>query len=74
MRTDKMTLRLVLSLFSICAISATARAQTLAAPHSLMCTPGELIFSEDFAPETVSERWGSRPILHFVTGLCYVRM
>ena len=58
MRTDKMTLRLVLSLFSICAISATARAQTLAAPHSLMCRPGELVFSEDFAPETVSERWG----------------
>lgn len=58
MRTDKMTLRLVLSLFSICAISATVRAQTLAAPHSLMCTPGELIFSEDFAPATVSERWG----------------
>ena len=23
-----------------------------------MCTPGELIFSEDFDPETVSERWG----------------
>ena len=58
MRTDKMTLRLVLSLFSICAISATARAQPLAAPYSLMCTPGELIFSEDFAPKTVSERWG----------------
>ena len=58
MRTDKMTLRLVLSLFSICAISATARAQTLDAPHSWMCTAGEFIFSEDFAPETVSERWG----------------
>jgi len=48
----------VLSLFSICAISATARTQTLATPHSLMCTPGELLFSEDFVPETVSERWG----------------
>jgi hypothetical protein len=23
-----------------------------------MCTPGELIFSEDFDPKTVSERWG----------------
>lgn len=53
-----MTLRLVITLFSICAISATASAQTLAAPHALMCKPGELIFSEDFDPETVSERWG----------------
>ena len=58
MRTDKMTFRLVLSLFSICALSATARAQALAVPHSLMCEPGELLFSEDFSPETVSKRWG----------------
>jgi hypothetical protein len=58
MRTDKMALRLVLSLFSICAISATAHAQNAAAPNSLMCIPGELIFSDNFAPETVSDRWG----------------
>ncbi|MBL6705104.1 MAG: hypothetical protein ISQ06_03265 [Planctomycetaceae bacterium] len=39
-------------------ISVTATAQKPAAPNSLMCTPGKLIFSEDFDPETVSDRWG----------------
>ena len=42
----------------ISVISATASAETPASPDALMCTPGELIFSEDFDPKTVSERWG----------------
>jgi hypothetical protein len=53
-----MTSRLILSLFCICAISATANAETPSPPKSLMCIPGELIFSEDFDPKTVSNRWG----------------
>ena len=53
--TMKATIILQLCLL---AISATATAQNSAAPNSLMCTPGERIFSEDFDPETVSERWG----------------
>ncbi|MGB7343307.1 MAG: hypothetical protein WBD20_03785 [Pirellulaceae bacterium] len=36
----------------------TASAQKSAAPDSWMCKLGELIFAEDFAPETVSDRWG----------------
>ena len=58
MRTNTMTSRLILSLFCMGAISATAIGETPAPPGALMCTPGELIFSEDFAPATVSERWG----------------
>ena len=58
MRTNTLTSRLIVSLLCICAISATATAETPAPPKALMCTPGELIFSEDFDPKTVSERWG----------------
>ena len=57
MRTNT-TFRLILSVFSIHVISATATAKTPATPNSLMCTPGELIFSEKFDPATVSKRWG----------------
>lgn len=52
-----MTSRLILSLLCICALSATAIAEPPAAPNALMCIPGELIFSDDFDPETVSDRW-----------------
>lgn len=45
-------------LLSFSVVCASAIAQTPASPESLMCVPGELIFSEDFGPETVSERWG----------------
>jgi len=62
MRNHKMTSRLTVSLLctftfglSIC---ATTTAETPAPPNALMCTPGKLIFSEDFDPATVSERWG----------------
>lgn len=57
MQTNAVTARLFFSLFCIGAVPATASAQT-PAPNSLMCTTGELIFSEDFDLETVSERWG----------------
>ena len=58
MRTNKITSRLILSLLCTSAISVTATAETPTPPNALMCTPGELLFSEDFDPETVSERWG----------------
>ena len=58
MRIHAMPSRLFVSLFGILAISTTAIAKPPASPIALMCTPGELIFSEDFAPATVSERWG----------------
>ncbi len=58
MRTNTMASRLIVSLLGILAISTTAIAKPPASPSAFMCTPGELIFSEDFAPATVSERWG----------------
>ncbi len=58
MRTDTINARLMLSLLCTSAISVTATAETPTPPNALMCTPGELLFSEDFDPETVSERWG----------------
>ena len=57
MRSNSMTSRLILTLVCICAISATATAETPAPPKTLMCTPGELLFSDDFAPEAFSDRW-----------------
>jgi len=54
--------RLIVSLLCTCvfclSICATVIAETPDAPNTLMCTPGKLIFSEDFDPATVSERWG----------------
>ena len=58
MRTNTINARLMLSLLCSSAVSVTATAETPTPPNALMCTPGELLFSEDFAPETVSERWG----------------
>ena len=58
MRTNTLTSRLIAFLLSILAISTRAGAETPVLPNALMCIPGELIFSEDFDPETVSERWG----------------
>ena len=52
-----MASRLIVSLLCIFAICTTATAETPASPRALMCTPGELLFSEDFNPETVSDRW-----------------
>ncbi len=58
MRTNTMTSRLILSLLCFSAISASATAETPGLPNALMCTSGELLFSEDFDPTTVSDRWG----------------
>lgn len=58
MQTNTSTSRLIRSLLCIIAISATALAETRSPPNALMCIPGELLFSEDFNPETVSDRWG----------------
>jgi len=58
MQTISTTARLVLFLACICSISTTAIAETPAPPKARMCTSGELVFSEDFDPETVSDRWG----------------
>lgn len=60
-----MNFSLVVCSICIWAISEVAIAENPATdvqkgilPNSLMCTAGELIFSEDFDPETVSDRWG----------------
>jgi hypothetical protein len=58
MRTHKMNNSLILAILCLVVIPATATAEAPDPPNALMCTPGELIFSEDFDPETVSERWG----------------
>ena len=39
-------------------VTEKAPAETPALPNTLMNNPGELIFSEDFDPESVSNRWG----------------
>ena len=48
----------ILSLLCISAISSAVTAEVPAPPSSLMCTRGELIFSESFDLATVSDRWG----------------
>lgn len=60
-----MNLSLMVPSICVWAISAVAAAenpatdaQTGGLPTALMCTPGELMFSEDFDPATVSDRWG----------------
>lgn len=57
MRVHQLALRPVLSLISVVAISVTAVAEAPSSPSAVMCVPGELLFSEDFAPATVSDRW-----------------
>ncbi|MCP4889021.1 MAG: hypothetical protein GY904_20720, partial [Planctomycetaceae bacterium] len=57
MRVHQLASRPVLSLFSIVAISVTVVAEAPSSPSAVMCVPGELLFSEDFAPATVSDRW-----------------
>lgn len=57
MRVQKLALLPVLSLFSIVAINVTVVAEAPSSPNAVMCVPGELLFSEDFAPATVSDRW-----------------
>jgi hypothetical protein len=54
MKTNQMFI-----IFAICLNLATVGVATAAAkePTTIMCLPGELIFSETFDPDTVSHRW-----------------
>ena len=55
------------------ALVAVARdevaAQGRAAESFLMCSPGKMVFSDDFAPGTVSERWGIRAHYEIADGI-----
>ena len=44
-------------------------AQGRAAESFLMCSPGKMVFSDDFAPGTVSERWGIRAHYEIADGI-----
>jgi hypothetical protein len=57
MRINTMGSRLILCMLCMSAISVTATAETPGPTNTLMCIPGELIFSDEFAPATVSDRW-----------------
>lgn len=49
----------LLCIIAVCiSICVTAIAEKPDPPSTLMCTSGELIFSEDFDPESISDRWG----------------
>ena len=57
MRTTAAVSRFTIFLSFIVAISSVATTQSPKPPNAWMCTPGELIFSDDFDPATVSDRW-----------------
>ena len=52
---------------------ASARHEVAARPPAgedfLMCSPGEVVFSETFTPGTVSERWGIRAHYEIADGI-----
>jgi hypothetical protein len=58
MRSNIVTTTPLHFLLSVFAVSASAIAENPAPPETVMCVPGELMFSDDFDPETVSDRWG----------------
>ena len=58
MRSNIVTTAPLHFLLCVFTVSASAIAENAAPPETVMCVPGELMFSEDFDPETVSERWG----------------
>lgn len=58
MRSNIVTTTPLHFLLSVFAVSASATAENPALPETVMCVPGELMFSEDFNPATLSERWG----------------
>ena len=63
MRADTPSLRFSVPLLCLIAVLgltavSTADAETPESPKTLMCVPGDLVFSETFTPDTVSERWG----------------
>ena len=49
-----------LCIFGLCifGLCGTADAESPLSPNTLMCAAGDLVFSEGFDAETVSERWG----------------
>lgn len=57
MQTIKATSSFFAILMCTIVISTAATAETPAPPNAVMCTPGELLFSDDFDPATVSDRW-----------------
>ncbi len=63
----------LLGLLTGFALVAVAReevaAQGRAAESFLMCSPGKMVFSEDFTPGTVSERWGIRAHYEIADGI-----
>lgn len=58
MRTRKMGSRPILSLLLVAMLSASVFAQDPSLPKPLMCIAGDVLFSDDFNPNTVSARWG----------------
>ena len=58
MRTRKMGSQAILSLLLVAMLSASVFAQDPSLPKPLMCIAGDVLFSEDFNPKTVSSRWG----------------
>ncbi len=57
MRTRRSGLLSIAFLASVFAISVNVVAEAPSSPNTVMCIPGELIFSDDFVPATVSDRW-----------------
>lgn len=53
---SKKVLTLCLFLGSV-AVTVSVQGQTSVVPDTLLCIPGELLFSEEFDPKTVSDRW-----------------
>ena len=53
-----MKANLILQLFLSASAFSLATAETFTPPQTLMCRPGELVFSENFDPDSVSDRWG----------------
>ncbi len=58
MRTRKMGSQAILSLLLVAMLSASVFAQDPSLSKPLMCIAGDVLFSDDFNPNTVSARWG----------------
>jgi hypothetical protein len=58
MRIRKMGSQAILSLLLVAMLSASVFAQDPSLSKPLMCIAGDVLFSDDFNPNTVSARWG----------------
>ncbi len=58
MRTRKMGSQAILSLLLVAMLAASVLAQDPSLSKPLMCIAGDVLFSDDFNPNTVSARWG----------------